>query len=390
MYGKASLREVLRGQRREHVARPRAPDPEARPGRGDVADLDAAVLGQVLADPLAVVVAERRPGDDREQLLAEPGDGEVALDPAAAVEHLGVGDLARPRARPGCRRGARAARRRPGPRSPSSRTSVSSKIATASRVARCSAPIAGDQCWPAQPRGRSDSSPARGVRLVPVDPLPARLLAEGGAVLGVPGVRGGDPQRPPGGCARGSGSGCRSRSRRSRGCARGCRRASGTGRRSGARPSPRGRGSARPRRSTRRSPCRSRRRRRARGRRSRRRRRSPRDLRLAEAELVVGGERLGPVDQLGDLDLVHHRHPALRVLGDLGEAVPVVLEQAAVEVGRDRVEPAGAVGQEGRLRVGARSRPSPGRRRPRGSRPAGRGRAGSAAAGRRRARGTAA
>ena len=35
----------------------------------------------------------------------------------------------------------------------------SSKIAAASRVARCSAPIAGDQCMPAQPRGRSDSSP---------------------------------------------------------------------------------------------------------------------------------------------------------------------------------------------------------------------------------------
>jgi hypothetical protein len=36
---------------------------------------------------------------------------------------------------------------------------VSSKSAAVSRVARCSAPIAGDQWRPAQPRGRNDSSP---------------------------------------------------------------------------------------------------------------------------------------------------------------------------------------------------------------------------------------
>ena len=37
---------------------------------------------------------------------------------------------------------------------------VSSKSAAASRQARCSAPIAGDQRRPVQPRGRSASSPA--------------------------------------------------------------------------------------------------------------------------------------------------------------------------------------------------------------------------------------
>ena len=36
---------------------------------------------------------------------------------------------------------------------------VSSKSAAVSRVAPCSAPIAGDQSRPAQPRGRNDSSP---------------------------------------------------------------------------------------------------------------------------------------------------------------------------------------------------------------------------------------
>ena len=76
------------------------------------------------------------------------------------------------------------------------------------------------------------------------------------------------------------------------------------------------------------------------------------DLALAEAELVVGGEGLGAVDQLGHRDLVHRRHPALGVLGDLLEAVPVLFQQAAVEVGAgSRSTPAGAVGQEGRLAV---------------------------------------
>ena len=53
-----------------------------------------AVLGQVAADPARVVVAERGAGDDLEQLLPDAGDREVALDPAPAVEHLGVGDRA--------------------------------------------------------------------------------------------------------------------------------------------------------------------------------------------------------------------------------------------------------------------------------------------------------
>ena len=75
------------------------------------------------------------------------------------------------------------------------------------------------------------------------------------------------------------------------------------------------------------------------------------DLGLAKAELVVGGERLGPVDDPRDLDLVHRRHALAGVLDDLLEAVDVVLEQAPVEVERDLVEPVGAVGEERRPRV---------------------------------------
>ena len=48
----------------------------------------------------------------------------------------------------------------PGPEISIFANDVSSKSAALSRHARCSAPIAGDQCSPAHPRGRSDSSPA--------------------------------------------------------------------------------------------------------------------------------------------------------------------------------------------------------------------------------------
>ena len=104
----------------------------------------------------------------------------------------------------------------------------------------------------------------------------------------------------------------------------------------------------------------------------------PATSRLAEAELVVGREGLGAVDQFGHRDVVHRRHPPLELLGDLLEAVPLLFQQAAVEVGRDRLE-ADRCRRAGRpVRSGARSRPSPGRRRPRGSRRGGPGRAGSA------------
>ena len=80
-------------QRREHVAGARAPEPEARPARGHVAHAHRAVGRRVAADPREVVVAEGGAGHDREQLLLHARDGEVALDAAAGVEHLRVGDL---------------------------------------------------------------------------------------------------------------------------------------------------------------------------------------------------------------------------------------------------------------------------------------------------------
>jgi hypothetical protein len=46
----------------------------------------------MLTDPCEVVLAECGARDDPEALLREPGDREVALDSAARVEHLAVGD----------------------------------------------------------------------------------------------------------------------------------------------------------------------------------------------------------------------------------------------------------------------------------------------------------
>src|ERR1700733_923218 len=47
---------------------------------------------------------------------------------------------------------------------------------------------------------------------------------------------------------------------------------------------------------------------------------------LAEAELVVGRKRLRPVDQLGDGDLIHHRHALARANSNLLKARPVLFE----------------------------------------------------------------
>ena len=72
----------------------------------------------------------------------------------------------------------------------------------------------------------------------------------------------------------------------------------------------------------------------------------PAHLGLAEAELAVGRERLRAVDQLRHIHVGHRRDAQLRVLHDLLEAVPVLFQEPAVEVGRDPVE-AGAVMREG-------------------------------------------
>ncbi|GAA3435416.1 hypothetical protein GCM10018954_050220 [Kutzneria kofuensis] len=70
------------------------------------------------------------------------------------------------------------------------------------------------------------------------------------------------------------------------------------------------------------------------------------DLGLAQAELVVRGEALRPVDQLADAQVGHHRHAHRGVLADLGEPLPVGGEQLSVEVMGNPVQP-GAVERPG-------------------------------------------
>ena len=158
-----ALRRACRGSRaasRSAAAGSRAPSGPRGRGRrsgGDV--LDGDVVAGVLADPGEVVLAEGRARDDPEALLAEPRDGEVALDPAAAVQHLRVGDRAdvagdAVRAEPFEELGGALA----GDLDLGEGALVEERGASRGRRA-CSAPIAGDQSRPAQPRGRSLSSP---------------------------------------------------------------------------------------------------------------------------------------------------------------------------------------------------------------------------------------
>ena len=62
----------------------------------------------------------------------------------------------------------------------------------------------------------------------------------------------------------------------------------------------------------------------------------------AEDELAVRGERLGPVDEPDDLGLAELRHPDERVRHQLLEPLPVLGEQLAVEVGGIPSSPHGA------------------------------------------------
>ena len=241
------------------------------------------------------------------------------------------------------RRGSRALRSR------ASRTSDSSKSATRLAAgARARRRWPGDQWRPAQPRGRSDSSPAPAfdsyqfTRSQPDFSPKAAPCSRCQRVGRATPAAAGRPR------ARGPGSGCRSRSRRSRARARACttgerycapkRRTSMCQRSSDGSPSaihsaitlPDAAGAGQPVRA---EPGRH---------------EQPADLGLAEAELVVGREGLRAVDHPRDLHVLHLRNAPARVHDDLLEAVPVVLEQPAVEVGRDAVE-------AGRVAVGRKA-----------------------------------
>ena len=226
---------------------------------------------------------------------------------------------------------------------------VSSNSAAASRQARCSAPIAGDQCLPAQPRGRRPSSPAGAFELEPVRALPARFLAERGPELLQPAVGRGNAERPPGlslvrgvlDVVVGRVDLLRPRERVLPAPVRGAEAArvhlphvearrsldDPLGDELPIPPAPASPWAQKPAATQ-----------------------NPRTSARAEDELAVRGERLRPVDQLDDLQLLERRHPPDRVLEQRLEARPVLRQQLAVEIGRDPVE---RPRQQGR----ARSRP---------------------------------
>ena len=344
--GEVVVAEALGRQGLEDVARPRPPDAEAGRLGGHVANLHRAVVGHVPADPLTVVVAEGGAGDDREALLGQPRDGEVALDPAARVEHLRVGDAP---ALAGHAVVAQALQQRCGARAGDLQLGEGALVEQGGALAaRGVLGLDRGRPVPAGPASRAQLLVARGgVRLVPVHPLPARLLAEHGPVLGVPAVRGGQPQGAAGGSLvvgiadvvvglvglRHAGKRVAGRAvlraeapdvhvpQVERGLALGdplghhLPDPTGSGQAVGAEPG----GHV-----------------------------EPADLGLAEAELVVGGEGLGAVDHARDLHVLHLGNAAARVDHDLLEAVPVVLQKAAVEVRRDPVESGAVAVQEGR------------------------------------------
>ena len=93
----ACLGHVVARERREDVASPRSPQPEADPRRGHITDLCRAVVRQVRPQPARVVIAGRRAGHEHEPVGGEPCHSQVGLDPAAPIEQLGIHDRARRR-----------------------------------------------------------------------------------------------------------------------------------------------------------------------------------------------------------------------------------------------------------------------------------------------------
>src|SRR5206468_11303872 len=88
------VRAVVGRGRLADVAGARAPEPEAGKARRHVLDPDRAVVRRVTVDPGEVVRPEGGARDDAEAVFAEARDREVALDPAALVEHRRVRDPA--------------------------------------------------------------------------------------------------------------------------------------------------------------------------------------------------------------------------------------------------------------------------------------------------------
>ncbi len=225
----------------------------------------------------------------------------------------------------------------PGPVTSSFANEVSSKSAAASRQARCSAPIAGDQIFPAQPRGRSDSSPAAAFDSNQFARSQPDFSPKEAPSLGEPLVGGGDPQRPPAEALLAGvlhvvvGRVALDRARERVLAAAVVRPEAARVHLPRVEPRlavhdpfghelPHAAGAREPMRA---EPGRD---------------PEAAHVGLAEDELAVGRERLGAVDQLHDLGVLEGRHTDDCVRHELLEALPVLGEELPVEVGRDAVE----------------------------------------------------
>ena len=86
--------DVLVGHGREHVARPRTPQPEAEQRAGALGDRHALAVADLRAQPGQVVLTRAAARHDPEQLLVLARHGQVAADPARRREHGRVHDRA--------------------------------------------------------------------------------------------------------------------------------------------------------------------------------------------------------------------------------------------------------------------------------------------------------
>ena len=140
----------------------------------------------MLAHPSEVVVAEGGPGDDEEAVLLEPGHREVALDPAAPVEHLGVGHAPHRMIHLVV---AESLQEVEGAGTADLDLGEGRLIEEAGPLAR-GAVLGGDGCRPVVTGPAWWGRERAGIRLEPVGSLPPGFLPEAGAELGQAGVGG--------------------------------------------------------------------------------------------------------------------------------------------------------------------------------------------------------
>ena len=89
---KASIRYVGIRYLRENIAGPRPHERQRSPVLGDIGQACVKARLDMIGDPSEVVGAEARARHDIEVIFGEACHGEIALDAAARIQHLGIGE----------------------------------------------------------------------------------------------------------------------------------------------------------------------------------------------------------------------------------------------------------------------------------------------------------